>query len=99
MTLQDDTPEIYIFTTREKGDLTQRRGNKYRYLSGKRLQPARADTYPPGFSFPGLVHLFPPGDEGGPRAATTQQHNNDTMALPRGPVPPSRPGRLVNPFR
>jgi hypothetical protein len=42
---------------------TQPRGNKYknRYLSRKRLQPGRADTYPHRIFFPGLVHLFPSG--------------------------------------
>ena len=80
------------------GRLAQGRGGAsgtIRYFPGKCLHPGRADTYPLGYSFPGLVHLFPPGEEGGGRA---DNNDNDTMALPRGPVPPSRPGSLVNPF-
>ena len=91
MTLQDDTPETCILP---HVWLTQPRGNKNRHLSGKRLQPGRADTYPPGFFFPGLVHLFPLG-EGGRQATET---TTTRWRCPEAPCHHRAQGVSVNPF-
>ena len=40
---------------------------------------------PSGFSFPGPVHLFPPGEEGGGRAATTTRHDTTRWRFPEAP--------------
>ncbi len=63
-------------------------GTKNRYLSGKRLECSRADTYPPGFSFPGPVNLFSPGEEGRGRAATTTQRHDGVAQRPRATITP-----------
>ena len=51
-------------------------------LMGKRLQHCRAGIYPPAFFSLGPVHPFLLGDGGAARSG-----NNNTMALPMGPVP------------
>ena len=51
-------------------------------LMGKQLRPARAGIYLPAFFSLGPVHCFLPGDGGSARRG-----NNNTMALPMGPVP------------
>ena len=70
----------------------------YRYLIGKRLRSGRADTYPPGFSFPGPVLPIPPRDGGGGASGDDDGDGDDTMALPGDPVQPSCAGTSVNLF-
>ncbi len=57
--------------------------DRHRSFMGKQLRHCRAGIYPHAFFSLGPVHPFLPGEAGDARRG----NNNNTMALPMGPVP------------
>ena len=88
-------PEVCIFTTHE---VHTHPGEQIQELVFVVKTPSISlrRHLPPRDFFPRSCSSFP--TRRWRRATRGDDDDDDTMAFPRGPVHPSRPGRLVNPF-